>query len=166
MDISSHTPSSCKDVHRTTNRPSLSTRPQHRRLSRCDSRAYGEDREQPWSPWSRWRVVLKLLYAVIVPAIIMYLLGRFDRSLQGQDRGPHAWPQGDKSSPRKTLWNSLLPKRPLPFHQQPEQPPWRQTSGSAMIQQTGYDTFLLFGDSITQVSVGPPWARVATGLLT
>ncbi|KAF8927529.1 hypothetical protein BGZ47_002105, partial [Haplosporangium gracile] len=52
---------------------------QHRRSSSA-SWAYGEN-GAPWSPWSRWRVVLKLLYAVVVPAVIIYLLKNMDEQV-------------------------------------------------------------------------------------
>ncbi|KAG0197275.1 hypothetical protein BGX28_009234 [Mortierella sp. GBA30] len=46
---------------------------------------YGDD-DSPWSPWSRWRLALKLVYAVVVPAVVIYLLGRFDRTLQQRNQ--------------------------------------------------------------------------------
>jgi len=133
--------------------------PQHRHLRRRDSRVYEkEDRHLLWSPWSGWRVVLKLLYAVIVPAIIIYLLDRFDR-VQSQDRaatspawttrpkaGGHAG--GSSRDPFKTLWRALPMERAFPHHHERQR---QQTFRSAMVQQTAYDSFLLLGDSITQV---------------
>ncbi|CAO3573606.1 unnamed protein product [Mortierella alpina] len=53
----------------------------HHRRRESLTYVYG-DGQSPWSPWSRWRLVLKLVYAVVVPAMIVYLLGRFDQTLQ------------------------------------------------------------------------------------
>ncbi|KAG0275824.1 hypothetical protein BGZ96_003589, partial [Linnemannia gamsii] len=56
-----------------------------RRRSSSASWAYGEN-GGPWSPWSRWRVVLKLLYAVVVPAVIIYLLKNMDEPVASRHR--------------------------------------------------------------------------------
>ncbi|KAI1298187.1 hypothetical protein EDD11_006869 [Mortierella claussenii] len=220
-----------------------------RRLSGRDvTWAYGEE-QCPWSPWSRWRLILKLLYAVVVPVVIIWLLRRFDQSLQSQSQsqshrhqhvhrnthyhyhtpaplsstrsgtvtaatgavhyqgqqvevteskdGPPRHQGRDeiiscKSSVQKmstqggsslgqissrsllsTLTGLLL--QPLPsrnksqwWHQLQQQQhphshlehqsqdrdrhPKRHSDGSIMVQQTSFDQFLLFGDSITQYS--------------
>ncbi|KAH7059209.1 hypothetical protein BKA57DRAFT_444243 [Linnemannia elongata] len=52
----------------------------HRRRSSTTSWAHGEN-GAPWSPWSRWRVGLKLLYAVVVPAVIIYLLKNMEEQV-------------------------------------------------------------------------------------
>ncbi|KAG9320543.1 hypothetical protein KVV02_002751 [Mortierella alpina] len=54
----------------------------HRRRDSSLTYTYGDEQSRPWSPWSRWRLVLKLVYGVVVPAMIVYLLGRFDQTLQ------------------------------------------------------------------------------------
>ncbi|KAK3843097.1 MAG: hypothetical protein J3R72DRAFT_441617 [Linnemannia gamsii] len=56
-----------------------------RSYSSSTSWAYGEN-GTPWSPWSRWRVVLKLLYAVVVPAVIIYLLKNMDERIASRQK--------------------------------------------------------------------------------
>lgn len=132
-----------------------STTRQYRHLRRRNAGAYEEeDRCLLWSPWSRWRVVLMLLYAVIVPAVIIYLLDRFDR-LQSPDRvvaSRPAWtlrPRAHEQSSldTKTLWRAKRTLLPHHHHERQQQ----QTFESVMVKHTAYDSFLLLGDSITQV---------------
>ncbi|KAG0197194.1 hypothetical protein BGX33_000851, partial [Mortierella sp. NVP41] len=62
-----------------------SVQSQHQRRRSSSAWAYGED-ARPWSPWSRWRLVLKLLYAVVVPAVIIYLLKNMDQRVPSQHK--------------------------------------------------------------------------------
>ncbi|KAF9920753.1 hypothetical protein FBU30_009307 [Linnemannia zychae] len=69
--------------------------PQHRRSSAA-SWAYGES-GVPWSPWSGWRLGLKLLYAVFVPAVIIYLLKNMEeRATNCRQERAHRHPWGAK----------------------------------------------------------------------
>ncbi|KAG0317005.1 hypothetical protein BG000_004664, partial [Podila horticola] len=120
----------------------------HRRPSRSSMH------QEEATIWSQWRI--KLLYAVVVPAAIVYLLLYFDRQHQHQHRHYAYHPQQRHHHYRPMPTGPELRNYPWREHAMTQPPmvedrtPISKTSPSSMVQHIAYDSFLLFGDSITQ----------------
>ncbi|KAG0259271.1 hypothetical protein DFQ27_004178 [Actinomortierella ambigua] len=105
-------------------------------------------------PWAGWSTVVKVLYAIIVPAIIIYLLARIEpraRTTLSSSEYHHHHPFKEQSQRPMSPWEkmdmqqrgSLSKKESINSFPVPPM---------AAIQQTSFDGFMLFGDSITQYS--------------
>ncbi|KAG0226316.1 hypothetical protein BGW42_003775 [Actinomortierella wolfii] len=102
----------------------------------------------PHEPWAGWSTVLKVLYAIVVPAIIIYLLARIEPRARTVTTTSEYYAH-TPFSPKEHSQSHLSPHGGRAT--EPSSTSSRVTS-MATIQYTSFDEFMLFGDSITQYS--------------
>ncbi|KAF9971239.1 hypothetical protein BGZ73_005841 [Actinomortierella ambigua] len=102
-------------------------------------------------PWAGWSTVLKVLYAIIVPAIIIYMLARIEPRARTASNTSEYPQQVNKEQSQRPLspWGMNMQLR---GGSSKKGQFTSSTTPMAGIHQTSFDGFMLFGDSITQYS--------------